>query len=138
LKNTSLFYSKITFRTSWNSCRTSNLWRLLVQRDLLKTNVIIEISPHRLVENKCYYRDLPTQTCWNTLLYCSSMHQRPITRPYESRYIRPGPAVPRRDLWISEGPHILSHICFILIFFLVFSTIFSLFRLLNYVCYCFV
>ena len=41
LKNTSLFYSKIIFRTSWNSCRTRNLWQLLVQGDKLKTNVII-------------------------------------------------------------------------------------------------
>jgi hypothetical protein len=41
LKNTSLFYSKIIFRTSWNSCRTSNVWQLLVESDKLKINVII-------------------------------------------------------------------------------------------------
>ena len=42
-----------------------------------------------------------------------------IVRDYErgfSRYIGLGPGEPRRSLWISKGPHSLSHRCFIYIF----------------------
>ena len=66
-KNTSLFYSKITFQTSWNLCRTSNLWRLLVQRDKLKTNGIIETFPHRLQVLK-YTFVLQFNACLNELV----------------------------------------------------------------------
>ena len=65
--------------------------------------------------------------------FLPSIRQSKGTCTYErgfSRYIGPGPGVPRRGLWISVGPHSLSHRRFILIFHIfwrVISTIFSLF-----------
>ena len=44
-----------------------------------------------------------------------SYYTGPMRRGF-SGYIGPGPAEPRRDPWISEGPHNLSHTRFVLIF----------------------
>jgi len=70
------------------------------------------------------YDDIFTLVC-HLAAISNDIRTGPI-RGVFSRYIGPEPGEPRRDLWISEGPHSLNHKRFIWIFSSLFFFYFQL------------